>query len=253
MPSYYWGPSTLIAGIPSAEKGAPNGVATLDGGGCVPAPQLCHAVLQAEKGVPLGVATLDGAGVLDIGQIPAPIPPTPYLGSGPAGPMSYLRGDSTWGNFASEVLISLGGFLDFVRSVEFVGGDYSVPTVEADVTDGAGFVELSVAIPSTEGYIVEVSGSVEQVQQNSGHSTFLNLSVDATPLALAQMVCSCGLSNNGESVGNGYMARFLLPLVAGARTIRLRARADIPTTGTSTLNKVATNPLLMTIRKALVG
>jgi len=57
--------------IPNSEKGAPNGVATLDANGQVPTTELGNAVLASEKGAANGVATLDASGILTGAQLGA--------------------------------------------------------------------------------------------------------------------------------------------------------------------------------------
>ena len=64
--------------LSSALLGQPNGVASLDAGGDVPASQLGNAVLATEKGAANGVATLNGAGKVPAAQIPSPV----YVSSG---------------------------------------------------------------------------------------------------------------------------------------------------------------------------
>jgi hypothetical protein len=59
--------------IPTSQKGAANGVATLDGTGVVPASELppLDYIPNAQKGVANGVATLDGTGKVTGSQLPS--------------------------------------------------------------------------------------------------------------------------------------------------------------------------------------
>lgn len=67
--------STDIGAIPTTEKGAASGVATLDAGSLVPVAQIpdlsATYLATAQKGAASGVASLDGSTLVPIGQIPS--------------------------------------------------------------------------------------------------------------------------------------------------------------------------------------
>lgn len=93
--------------IPVAEKGIPDGVATLDSNGKVPSDQLPEILTgdyieTSEKGQPNGVATLDEGGTLTKSQLPYDVV---TLGSDGKIPASQLPVDS----LSSRLLVTYNG------------------------------------------------------------------------------------------------------------------------------------------------
>jgi hypothetical protein len=62
-------PGDISLAVPLTQKGAANGVATLDGSSHVPAVQLANAILATALGVPNGAASLDGSGRVPSAQL----------------------------------------------------------------------------------------------------------------------------------------------------------------------------------------
>ena len=114
-----------VGAIPTTEKGAANGVATLGADGKVPTGQLpaMDYVPTSEKGVASGVATLGTDGKVPPGQLPAmnyaPSTHASQHGSGGSDPItpaaigaaavthSHAAGDVTSGTFAAERIPNL--------------------------------------------------------------------------------------------------------------------------------------------------
>ena len=114
-----------VGAIPTTEKGAANGVATLGADGKVPSAQLpaMDYVPTSEKGKASGVATLGTDGKVPAGQLPAmnyaPSTHASQHGSGGSDPItpaaigaaavthSHAAGDVTSGTFAAERIPNL--------------------------------------------------------------------------------------------------------------------------------------------------
>lgn len=218
MPSYYWGPTTLVAAIPFSEKGAPGGVATLDGGGDVPAPQLDNVpaveadpVYGAEKGAPGGAATLDGGG--DV--------PAAQLGNTPPSPVTDDEfEDTVSGTFATAAAFPVFAAIPGATLL-FVQGGLAPSDILVHID--------AITLPQAGGAFID--GAV------------LGVSLDAGPIRVVEGATSQGI---GEAGSNNVSGTVKFPAVAPGPHM-----LDLHLSNTAILSAVqrgATAPLRMNVQ-----
>jgi hypothetical protein len=136
-----------------------------------------------------------------------------------------------------------------VAAAVFSGGNYAVTGAMSDVTDGAGFVEVTYVVPTTGNYFFEVDGAVAfggTFPSDGGCNVGCSVNgVDQGYLFETPYIYTVSSTSNARAP---FRYRMPLTLTAGVRTIRLRAdlTGGIPY---ATIIKGAASPIVVALMK----
>jgi hypothetical protein len=143
----------------------------------------------------------------------------------------------------------VGGVGNIVADAVFTGGNFAVPGAMSDVTDGIGFVEIVYVVPANGTYYFDVDGGVFVLATfPSDGGCLVGCSVNGVDQGyLIEAAYTYVVADNPRNI---YPFRYRMPLtlLAGARTIRLRAvlTGGLPA---ATIIKTATSPIVVSLVK----